>query len=77
MNLVNIMPFGQIADVTGTNPFALTAVDTDEIRHILASKYPELESTRYAIAVDRVIVKENTALNPGAVVALLPPFSGG
>jgi molybdopterin synthase sulfur carrier subunit len=77
MNVINIMPFGQIAEITGAATFALTAVDTDEIRHLLASRYPELETRRYAIAVDKVIVKENTVLNPGAVVALLPPFSGG
>jgi len=77
MNIINIMPFGQIAEITGAATFALTAVDTDESRHLLASRYPELETRRYAIAVDKVIVKENTVLNPGAVVALLPPFSGG
>jgi molybdopterin converting factor small subunit len=77
MNVINIMPFGQIAEITGAATFALTAVDTDGIRHLLASRYPELETRRYAIAVDKVIVKENTVLNPGAVVALLPPFSGG
>lgn len=77
MNLINIMPFGQIAEITGAEAFQLSAGDTDEIRDLLISRFPELASRRYAMAVDKVIVKENTVLNPGAIVALLPPFSGG
>lgn len=77
MNLINIMPFGHIAEITGADPFQLTALDTDEIRQMLSAQFPALGSSAYAIAVNKVMVKENTALKPGAVVALLPPFSGG
>lgn len=77
MNLINVMPFGQIAEITGLDPFQLTAADTDEIQRLLTSRFPELGNKQYAIAVDKVIVKENTVLTSGAVVALLPPFSGG
>lgn len=71
------MPFGQIAEITGADTFQLNATDTDEIQHMLTMRFPELEKRHYAIAVDKVVVKANTLLHAGAVVALLPPFSGG
>jgi molybdopterin synthase sulfur carrier subunit len=77
MNLINVMPFGQIAEITGADSFQLNATDTDEIQQMLSMRFPELEKRHYAIAVDKVVVKANTSLRTGAVVALLPPFSGG
>lgn len=77
MNLINVMPFGQIAEITGADSFQLNATDTDEIQQMLSKRFPELEKRHYAIAVDKVVVKVNTSLKTGAVVALLPPFSGG
>ena len=71
------MPFGQIAEITGADSFQLNANDTDEIQQMLSKRFPELEKRHYAIAVDKVVVKVNTSLKTGAVVALLPPFSGG
>ncbi len=77
MNQINIISFGQIAEITGPRPFQLAAADTDEIQAILKQRFPELTERKYAIAVDKVIVKVNTPLHQDAVVALLPPFSGG
>lgn len=77
MKLIHVMPFGQIAEITGSDSFQLTAQDTDEIQQILVRQFPELQMRQYAIAVNKVIIKENTALQQGAIVALLPPFSGG
>lgn len=76
--LLNIIIFGQIADITGTTNIALENVaDTNQLIERLNSSYPSLRSAKYAIAVDKKIIKENTALNNNNTIALLPPFSGG
>jgi molybdopterin synthase sulfur carrier subunit len=77
MNQIKILPFGSIADITGAEAFQLVASDTEDLRAILTQRYPELESRKYAIAVNKVIVKSNTILDANSVIALLPPYSGG
>ena len=75
---LNIIIFGQIADITGSNNIALENVaDTNQLIEQLSSSYPSLASAKYAIAVDKKIIKENTPLNNNNTIALLPPFSGG
>ena len=75
---VNIIIFGQIADIMGVNNTTIENVkDTDQLIEQLSSTYPSLASAKYAIAVDKKIIKENTPLNNNNTIALLPPFSGG
>lgn len=74
---IQIMSFGQIAEVTGTNRFSLNAVDTNGLRKVLEDTYPSLQQKTYAIVINRKLVTENTRLTQDAEVALLPPFSGG
>lgn len=75
---VNILIFGQIADITGTNNLTFENVnDTAELLKRLKNDYPALVDSRFAIAVDKKIVKETTALLNNSTIALLPPFSGG
>ena len=51
--------------------------DTDQLKKILIEKHPALTDSKYLIAVNMEIIRGNVKLNPGDVVALLPPFSGG
>jgi len=75
---VNILIFGQIADIIGTNNILMTDVhDTDDLTNRIKASYPVLNTSKFAVAVDKKIVKENTALNNNNTIALLPPFSGG
>ena len=72
------MIFGQIADITGTNNLTLENIaDTNSLITKLKTDYPALAAAKYAIAVDKKIIKENTTLKNGNTIALLPPFSGG
>lgn len=72
------MIFGQIADITGVSNIAIENVqDTSQLIEQLNLSYPSLASAKYAIAVDKKIIKENTPLNNNNTIALLPPFSGG
>lgn len=76
---LTVLTFGQIATITGSSQLQLeeTFQDTDALKKKLYALYPALQHTRHVLAVNRKIITENTSLLPGAVVALLPPFSGG
>lgn len=75
---INIIIFGQIADITGTSNLSVEDVtDTNALVEHLTNTYPTLKDSEYAIAVDKKIIKENTILNNNNTIALLPPFSGG
>ena len=75
---VEVIGFGQLADILKTGALQIDGVQTtDGLLSELASRYPDLAQARYTIAVDRQMVKDNTLLKNGSVVALLPPFSGG
>ena len=70
--------FGQLTDITKSSNITVPEVsDTDALRTVLLEKYPELARVKFALAVDKQVVTENTLLHSGAAVALLPPFSGG
>ena len=74
---IQIISFGQIAEVTGKDKFSLEASDTDGLQMALNQKYPALNNKKYAIAVNKQLITANAPLTQNAEVALLPPFSGG
>lgn len=74
---IKVLSFGQLAEITGKERFGWRAADTDSLRQSLGEKYPALKERKYAIAVNRQLVRQNTVLTENAEVALLPPFSGG
>ena len=51
--------------------------DTNSLVKELHTLYPALADAKYAIAVNKKVVNENTVLTENSTVALLPPFSGG
>ena len=78
MMKVNVLIFGPLKDITGTNTCEVTDVrDTDEMLHKLNRLYPDLEHRKFLIAVQKEIVQANTPLFDNFTVALLPPYSGG
>ncbi len=75
---VNIIIFGQLKDITGSDLVRLTDIaDTNELVKELNKTYPAMMAAKYLIAVDKQFVSENTLLTDNSTVALLPPFSGG
>ena len=74
---LKVIMFGKLADIAGNSVSVHEALDTDSLVSELSKKYPGMANAKYVIAVDKQIIKENTALNSESVVALLPPFSGG
>ena len=74
---IQIILFGQLADIAGNSVSVDNVADTDSLINKLHASYPALAETKYAIAVNKQVITSNTSLNEYTVVALLPPFSGG
>lgn len=75
---INLLLFGQIADITGKGNLKFADVkNSDEVINLLKKNYPQLQSQEFSIAVNKKIIRENTQLNNKDTVAILPPFSGG
>ncbi|MCW0482310.1 MoaD/ThiS family protein [Gaoshiqia sediminis] len=76
--LLKIKMFGIVAEKTGTGNLTIPFVDdTDKLYLLLLEKHPQLDGIKFAIAVNRQIVHQNTSLAQNDEIALLPPFSGG
>lgn len=75
---VKVLIFGQLTDITGESEIYLNEVsDRDQLVKKLNQEYPALADSKYAIAVDKKVISQNTRLTDECTVALLPPFSGG
>ena len=74
---VKVILFGKLADIAGGSVSVDNVADTDSLIIALHKDYPEFSKTKYVVAVDKQVIKENTTLNKKSMVALLPPFSGG
>ena len=74
---VKIILFGKLAEIAGSSVSIDNVTDTDSLVNVLHKNYPALTNIKYVIAVDKQVIKENTALSKKSTVALLPPFSGG
>lgn len=74
---MQILLFGQLADIAGSSVLLDEVTDTDSLISALHKKHPALAGSKYVIAVDKKIVISNQQLSDKSVVALLPPFSGG
>jgi molybdopterin converting factor small subunit len=75
---ITVLSFGQIKDITGSSDLIFTDVNNSaQLLENLISKYPELSTLNFSIAVNKKIISEKTALSDNDVIALLPAFSGG
>jgi sulfur-carrier protein len=75
---ITILAFGPVTDIIGKNGITINDVNnTSELVIQLEKIYPALKSANYALAVNKKIINQSESLEDNAVVALLPPFSGG
>lgn len=75
---IQVMLFGSLAQIVGKNSLEVNACqDTLNLKNELVKAFPNLNKYQFVIAVNKQIVNENTKINNGDVVALLPPFAGG
>jgi molybdopterin synthase sulfur carrier subunit len=75
---IKVLVFGQISEIISQTELEFASLkNTEELSVELSKRYPMLTQVKYAIAVNKKIVVQNTALSDNDIVALLPPFSGG
>jgi molybdopterin synthase sulfur carrier subunit len=75
---LTIRLFGQFIEMAGSSTLQVEGVqDSNGLRLKMESLYPELQSIPYLVAVNKDVVNNNTPLETGSEIALLPPYSGG
>lgn len=75
---IKILAFGQIAEIAACSEWDIEGIENaDSLRKYIEDIYPQLNSLKYLIAVNRKIVHGNESFNDNDTIALLPPFSGG
>lgn len=75
---ITVLLFGQAAELVASKQLTLTSViDTNTAVSQLKSTYPQLASINFSVALNTKLLNENTTLNNGDVLAILPPYSGG
>ncbi|MFM2393697.1 MAG: hypothetical protein RLZZ546_1679 [Bacteroidota bacterium] len=76
--MLQILVFGQLTDVFGKSEINLDFVPkVIDIKSSLIQSYPALKEKTYVVAVNNKVVDDQTEINDGSTIALLPPFSGG
>ena len=75
---IKLLFFGQVRDITGSSETELAGITTiSDLKKYLFNKFPPLKDSKFLISVNRKIVNDNSTLNNGDEVAILPPFAGG
>lgn len=75
---VQVLFFGQLTDITGTDQLVLAQVaTTTQLEQELLLRYPALASVPFTLALDHQLVTQEQLLTQESVVACMPPFSGG
>ena len=75
---INVLLFGNLADKAGKSSFSVEDVhDINDLMNKLKSQFTFLVNSRYVIAKNQKIVRDNALLNDGDEIAILPPFAGG
>lgn len=73
-----ILFFGQLVEIIGAKELELGGVnDIESLTSTLHQKFPLLGQSKYVIAVNQEMVSDNRKLEDHAIVAFMPPFSGG
>lgn len=78
--MVKVLYFGMIADtLSKTEEEIQMDITQDEInlKSFFNSRYPQLESLNYSVAVNQEFKEKITIDNTIKEIALLPPFAGG
>ena len=79
---LRILLFAQVSDAAGVSEVHLEGPAPPTVAGVLdrlTERYPELESwlPSTAVAVNEAYVDRSHPVNPGDVIALIPPVSGG
>ena len=75
---VKVLLFGIFSEkFESSNQYFEDITSTNDLLSKMHGMHPMLKDMRCTIAVNQHIINENTKLNDGDEVALMPPFAGG
>lgn len=74
---VKVLYFGAAMEMAGKAEEEIAAGDTAALRRELLRRYPAIEGLTFRMALNRVLLTEETLLKENDIVAILPPFEGG
>lgn len=75
---IKIKAFGMIAEKMGQEEIRMpNPGSTDLLLQKLYQDFPQLESMKFGLAINKKLCSEPTPIPLEAELALLPPFSGG
>ena len=75
---IEIISFGKIAEFIENQKILVEGIaDTDAFDTFLQKKFPQLQHIKYRLALNKKLVQENTKFGDKAIIAIMPPFSGG
>ena len=77
---VQITYYGMLAELVARTEEEMQMAShstTTDLKDELYTKYPQLVSTSFKIAINNTLVTGTSALQSNMQIALLPPFAGG
>lgn len=74
---INVIAFGSLSEIVGESLQLENIADTNSLISELNKHYPDLQHSKYMVAVNKKMINANTPLNANDTVALMSPFSGG
>jgi len=76
--VVEVLFFGVLAEVTGTNCRHFSEVESiQSLKMKIEDEFPELVHYDFRISLNSELTDDDQILKDGDEVALLPPFAGG
>ena len=75
---IQLISFGKIAEFLANQQLDIEEINnTNELQLHLEKKFPPLSKLKYKLAINKVVIQQNTIVKNGDQVAIMPPFSGG
>ena len=77
---ITVKYYGMLAEITGQSAEHLAVLENISVgkfREEILSRYPEMRSKKFKVAVNLQISDDQILIDSGSEIALLPPFAGG
>lgn len=77
---INVMYYGLVEEAIQKKKEVVSLPNKSTVKtlkNLLLKDYPALKNITYQVAVNQNLPSENTILNEGVEIAILPPFAGG
>ncbi|MFN2313612.1 MAG: MoaD/ThiS family protein [Bacteroidales bacterium] len=74
---VRVLYFGSAQEIAGKADEELTAGDTASLRREILDRYPAMRNISFRMALNRILLREESDLRDNDLIAILPPFQGG